>query len=220
MHVLLVLMKHYQAHFNHEFEENQELYEALVTIMEYSTRVVLISLQKEAFTICLDGVTTSESMEGHDRANILHGVNTSAKFPSTNEWTENITSVAPDLFLSFDLDEHLEEYSPDDFFSHVTVPIEFKSETAVDPSLKVTEITEHSTRMNGKSQSLCKGARELLLQTYSHLRAHWNELPYRYMWTITIPGDIMRFWRWSTTGVSVTEAIRYFDDATPVYQFL
>jgi len=182
--------------------------------------LLLISLQKKAFTICLDGVTPSESTEGHNHANILHCVNSSSKRPRTVDLTENITSVAPDLCLSFDLDEHLEEYSPDDFFSHAAVPIEFKSSTTFDPGFTATRIAEPSTGTKGKLGDLCKGATDLLLQMYNQVCAHWAELPYRFMWTITIAGDIMRFWRWSTTGVLVTEAIHYLDDATPVYQFL
>ena len=131
--------------------------------------------------------------------------------------TENITSIALDLCLSFDLDGCLEEL-PD--FSHTVVPIEFKSPTVFDPGFTATKIAEPSTGTKGKLKELCKGAAELLLQTFNQVCAHWAELPYRYMWTITIAGDIMRFWRWSTTGVLVTEAIHYLDDATPVYQLL
>ena len=35
MHVLFVLIKDYQARFNRKLTETQELYEALVTIVEY-----------------------------------------------------------------------------------------------------------------------------------------------------------------------------------------
>jgi len=172
MHVLFVLMKDHQARFNRKFTETQELYEALVNIMKYSTRLTLIPLQKKAFTICLDGVTPSEPTEGHDRANILHCVNTSSKRPETVDLTENITSVAPDLCLSFDLDEYLEEYSPDDFFSHAAMPIEFKSPTTFDPGFTSMRIAEPSTGTKGKLGDLCKGATDLLLQTYNQVCAH------------------------------------------------
>ena len=199
MRVLFVLMKDHQARFNRKFTETQELYEALVTIFKRSTQIFLTFLQKGAFTMCIDGVTPSESNEGHDCVKLLHCVNTSAKRPTTTDLTENKTRLAPDRCLSFDL----EEYSPDSFFSHTAVPIEFKSPTVFDPGFTATKIAEPSTGTKGKLKELCKGAAELLLQTFNQVCAHWVELPYRYMWTITIAGDIMRFWRWSTTGVLV-----------------
>jgi hypothetical protein len=60
----------------------------------------------------------------------------------------------------------------------------------------------------------------LLLQAFGYVSAQWSELPYRFVWSITITGEILRIWRWSSSGVLVTEAIDYMNDATPVYHFI
>jgi Fungal protein kinase len=141
-----------------------------------------------------------------------------AKRPKTEDLTGDPMRRAPDLCLTFDT---LDNYSPDKFFSGAVVAIEVKSDVNADPGFIARDAPGTLRSKQGRrAQAPTNAAAELLLQAFNYVSSQWAELPYRFLWSITIARDVLRIWRWSASGVMVTEAIDYIKDATPVYQFL
>jgi hypothetical protein len=62
--------------------------------------------------------------------------------------------------------------------------------------------------------------KKLVQQLFGHVAyGQWPVLPYRFSWTISISDNVLRLWRWSTSGVIVTGPIYYQEDPTPIIQF-
>ena len=127
--------------------------------------------------------------------------------------TGNPTKRSPDLCLSFD------DPTTKTLWATAAVNIEIKPEIYADCGFTAGNsfLTGAKDEPPNKLSKLQLG---LLLQAFRYVTSQWPKRPYRWIWSITIAHSLLRIWRWSATGVLVTEAIHYLDDATPLYQFL
>jgi hypothetical protein len=117
------------------------------------------------------------------------------------------TKIGPDLCLTFDSVEG-EKLMPCD---KPSVLIEVK----LDPN---TDILLNS---KGKGNTISKERKKLMRQLFGYVAyGQWPSLPYRFSWTISISGNTLRLWRWSASGVIVTEPVYFLVDPTPIVQFV
>jgi hypothetical protein len=99
-------------------------------------------------------------------------------------------------------------------FDCVGISVEVKTENNHD--LGLLSSTKDSQKFLSSDRR-----KELLAQLFGYVEiAQWTALPYRFLWSITITGTILRISRWSSTGVVVTDPINYQADCTVVWQFL
>lgn len=99
-------------------------------------------------------------------------------------------------------------------FDCIGISVEVKNENNYD--LGLLSSTKDSQKFISSDRR-----KELLAQLFGYVEiAQWTALPCRFLWSITVTGTILRIWRWSSTGVVVTDPIKYQDDCTIVWQFL
>ncbi|KAG8774986.1 hypothetical protein FRC15_000868 [Serendipita sp. 397] len=71
------------------------------------------------------------------------------------------------------------------------------------------------------SATLNKNARELLDQLHRYVAyAQYTALPYRHIYCITVTAQWMRFWKWTASGVRVSDAFEYQTKVKVVARFV
>ncbi|KAG8851423.1 hypothetical protein FRB91_007958 [Serendipita sp. 411] len=71
------------------------------------------------------------------------------------------------------------------------------------------------------SAALNKDARELLDQLHRYVAyAQYTTLPYRHIYCITVTAQWMRFWKWTASGVRVSDAFKYQEKVKVVARFV
>lgn len=117
----------------------------------------------------------------------------------------------PDLFLTFDAG--IARHNPHSFRRLPGITIEALPDCHAD--LNVSVDTPYSTK-SPRCQVM-----QRFMQRYGLVGLQqWAKLPHRFLFTITISGDLLRIWAMTTTGALVTEAIRYRKDASVIWRFL
>ena len=116
--------------------------------------------------------------------------------------------MSPDLALSFD-----SKRGKHDVFLHPAVYVEVKADEAFD-------IPFEPTGDLVKGRTLGSLPKQLLLQVlkYVHL-GQVPELPWDYIYFITITGPIARIWKFTHTGCTITMPIQYLDSPDDLIRF-
>jgi Fungal protein kinase len=156
-----------------------------------------------AFNKCCEGIKPNADPDDYVPENPLQCVDIHNECYCPSPEVSFNTNIRPDLCLSFD--SKADSWLPCD---HPNVVIEVNE----------SALTDLSSGTRGEP-SLARN--ELMVHLFDCVAyGQWLALPYRFCWSISISGHLMRIWRWSATGAVVTEPIEYLEDAAIVAQFI
>jgi hypothetical protein len=119
------------------------------------------------------------------------------------------TKIGPDLCLTFD-----------------STSIEAGKSTPCDQPNVFIEVkfdinTDILIGSKGSGSNISNERKKLMRQLFGYVAyGQWPSLTYRFSWTISTSGHALRLWRWSASGVIVTEPVYFLEDPTPIVQFV
>ncbi|KAG8816727.1 hypothetical protein FRC17_000210 [Serendipita sp. 399] len=128
-------------------------------------------------------------------------------------------STSPCLYLSSHLDDQQERVEDGSERNHISLAhpgVAIEVERSEESNPPWTSNGPEARRMPLSKPQFA------LLERMHRLIAHTQHLahPYRYIYCITITGKMMRLWKWSASGIRVSDPFPYMEDIVPLCRFI